>query len=188
MSKRLRAAAVLVPAYLAVIVAANFISAHYGKDASVVNAFFLVGFAITTRDYLHDLWAGHRLRNMALLILAGSTVSYLSSLVIKSSALPSHVVARIALASACAFAVSESFDAIVYHILRHHQWLERSNGSNIASAILDSTVFVSIAFGFDWLVVFGQMTAKIAGGFIWSWVMKHRRADEPPLLVPEAAR
>jgi uncharacterized PurR-regulated membrane protein YhhQ (DUF165 family) len=164
--------------YLGVIVAANLISAHFGPGASIYNAFFLVGFAITTRDFLHDLWGKHRFRNLAVLILAGSVLSYVSSLVLASSALPSAVVAQIALASCVAFAVAETNDAVVYHLLRRREWLERSNVSNIVSACLDSVLFVTIAFGWTWSIIFGQICAKIAGGFIWSWLIKRARRRE----------
>jgi queuosine precursor transporter len=154
--------------YLGVIVVANLISAHYGPGASIYNAFVLVGFAITTRDFLHDAWREHRLRNMAVLIVAGSALSYLCAVTFASSAAPSVVVARIALASCVAFGVAESLDGIAYHVLRRREWLERSNVSNLVSATLDSVLFVTIAFGFRWPIIFGQLCAKIAGGFVWS--------------------
>lgn len=168
-------AAALVVSYLGVIVAANLISAHYGPSASIYNAFFLVGFAITTRDYLHDLWRGHRIRNMGALIVAGSALSYGASIALASDSTPSSIVARIALASCVAFATSESWDALIYQAMHKREWLERSNVSNITSASIDSAVFVSIAFGWTWSIIFGQICAKIAGGFIWSWLIARRR-------------
>lgn len=177
MSKRLMAGG-FVTLYFGAIVAANLISAHFGAGASIYNAFFLVGFAITSRDFLHDLWADHRIRNMALLIAGGSALSYVASLALSSSALPSDVVARIALASCVAFAVAESFDAIAYQLMHKREWLERSNGSNLVSATLDSIIFVSIAFGWNWSVIFGQICAKVAGGFVWSWAVKAFRNRE----------
>lgn len=89
--------------------------------------------------------------------------------------MPSDVVARIALASCAAFATAESFDAITYQILRKRPWLERSNTSNFVGAALDSAIFVSIAFGWAWPIIFGQFCAKVAGGFLWSLVLRARR-------------
>jgi uncharacterized PurR-regulated membrane protein YhhQ (DUF165 family) len=171
MRRNLLASAVIA-LYLGVIVAANLISAHYGPGASIYNAFLLVGFAITTRDFLHDLWREHRFRNMALLIVAGSALSYVCSIALASSAAPSHVVARIALASCVAFFVAESNDTIAYHLLRRREWLERSNLSNVVSATIDSILFVTIAFGWNWKIIFGQIMAKGFGGFLWSVAYK----------------
>lgn len=163
----------LVGLYLSAIVAANLISAHFGPGASIYNAFFLIGLSLTTRDRLHDLWGSHRLRNMAVLIAAGSAVSYGASLLLSSSALPSDVVARIALASAVAFAVSEGMDAVGYQLLIRRPWLERANTSNLIGAALDSAIFVSIAFGWSWPIIFGQFCAKVGGGFVWSMVLRY---------------
>lgn len=166
-------AALLCGLYLTAIIAANWSSAHWGPEASIYNAFFLIGLNLTTRDRLHDLWGRHRFRNMAILIAAGSSLSYGASLVLADSAIPSDIVARIALASCVAFAVAESMDAIGYHLLRRKPWLERANTSNFIGAALDSAIFVSIAFGFTWEIVFGQFVAKVAGGLLWSFVLRY---------------
>lgn len=164
----------LVLAYLGAIIVANLISAHYGPSASIYNAFFLIGLTLTTRDRLHDAWKGNRVRNMALLIASGSALSYVASKTIHGSA-PPELVAKIALASCVAFAAAETVDALAYHTLRDRPWLERSNTSNIASAAFDSVVFVSIAFGFTWPIIFGQLCAKVAGGYVWSLVLRRRQ-------------
>jgi uncharacterized PurR-regulated membrane protein YhhQ (DUF165 family) len=166
--------AALVAAYLAAIVAANLSSAHFGPEASIYNAFLLIGLTLTVRDRLHDAWRGRRLRNMALLIAGGSALSYLASLGLADEALPADVVGRIALASCAAFASSETLDALLYHRLRRRPWLERANTSNLLSAAVDSAVFVSVAFGWSWAIVFGQACAKVAGGFVYSLVLRAR--------------
>jgi uncharacterized PurR-regulated membrane protein YhhQ (DUF165 family) len=167
--------AVLVALYLTSIVAANLIIAHFGASASIYTAAGLIGLDITTRDRLHDFWGERRLQKMAVLILAGSAISYVASIVLANDHLPSSLVAKIALASAIAFLVSESLDAVVYHLRRVRPFIERSNTSNLVSATVDSVVFVSIAFGWSWPIIFGQITAKIAGGFVWSLVLDHVR-------------
>lgn len=166
----------LVALYLGAIVTANLISSRYGASASIYNAFFLIGLDLTTRDRLHDFWGEHRWAKMGVLILTGSAVSYVASLTLASSDLPPVVVARIALASAIAFLVAESGDAVLYHKLRRRPWIERSNSSNLLSSTLDSVTFVSIAFGFKWTVIFAQITAKIAGGFCWSLALAKVRS------------
>jgi len=69
--------AVLVGVYLAAIVTANIITARYGPTASVYNAFALIGLDLITRDRLADFWGTSRWQRMALLIGAGSAISFL---------------------------------------------------------------------------------------------------------------
>lgn len=171
---------VFVIAILAAIIAANLSSAHFGAEASIYNAFLMIGLVISARDHLHDAWRENRLRNMALLIASGSALSFAAAHLFLTD-LPPDIVARIALASCAAFAVAESFDAVLYHLIRRRPWLERSNTSNLLGAVLDSTVFVSIAFGWTWEIIFAQVCAKIAGGFVWSLLIGYtrNRRDEP---------
>jgi hypothetical protein len=114
---------------------------------------------------------------MALLIVAGSAISYVAAKTIGAG--PPDIVARIALASCVAFAVAESCDAILYQAIHRRPWLERSNTSNLLGATLDSAVFVSIAFGWSWEIIFAQVCAKVAGGFVWSLLIQRVRGREP---------
>jgi uncharacterized PurR-regulated membrane protein YhhQ (DUF165 family) len=149
----------LVAAYLAAIVAANLIVTHYGPTASIYCAFFLIGLDLTTRDALHDFWRERRLPKMLALILAGSALSYALNTDAR----------KIAEASAIAFACAALADYAVYTILWHREWLERSNLSNVVAAAVDSFVFPTLAFGgILWGITFGQFTAKVAGGVLWS--------------------
>jgi uncharacterized PurR-regulated membrane protein YhhQ (DUF165 family) len=166
---------------LAAIVVANLSSSHWGPEASIYTAFFLVGVVLCTKDYLYDVWGEHRIRNTALLIAAGSVLSYTAAHWFAGSA-PPDVVRDVALGSFCAFAVAETWDTIMYARLRDRPWLERSNTSNILGAVLDSSVFVLVAFSWSWPIVFTQFCAKVAGGYIWSLVIQHARR-EPELVV-----
>ena len=159
----------VVVLYLAAIVAANLSTAHFGPEASVVNAFLFIGLNLTARDILHDLWQRYRVPKMAALILAGGLLSYL----VNADA------ARIALASCVAFAASETADFAVYSWRHRRPWLERSNESNLASSAVDSLVFPAVAFGGPllWVIVFGQFTAKVAGGFAWSLLLRWARRE-----------
>lgn len=162
--------AMWVGGYLVAIVAANLITTHFAErghpEASVYTAFFLVAATFVVRDRLHDAWDRHRVLKLGALIAAGSVLAYVAN--------PGS--ARIALASCAAFAVAESVDGLVYHAARRHPWLVRSNASNIVGAVADSAVFVAIAFpGFLVLVAFEQMTAKIAGGLLFSMLLASRR-------------
>lgn len=155
----------LVLLYLAAIVAANLSVAKFGPEASIVNAFLLIGLDLTTRDRLHDKWQKRRLPKMAALIVAGSTLSY----ILNRNAGP------IALASMAAFGAAAIVDATIYHLARRFAWLERVIASNTAGAGVDSIVFPYLAFGgFLWPIVFGQFTAKVAGGTLWALVLNRK--------------
>lgn len=165
---------------LASIIAANLISAHYGPSASIYNAFFLIGVVLTTKDYLYDAWGEHRIRNMSALIVVGAGLSFGAAHWFAGAHVPAEVVRKIALGSLVAYAVAETWDTVIYHQLRAMPWLERSNTSNLVGAALDSSVFVLIAFGWSWPIVFGQFCAKVAGGFVWSLVIEHFRPSPTP--------
>lgn len=165
--KRLQTAA-LVGLYLAAVIAANQIIAAEGKAAVLYVGAGLVGLTIVTRDRLHDLFADYRVLKMGLLIFAGSAISYL----INGNA----ATARIAEASAAAFAVSESLDAVAYWALHRRPWLERSNTSNVVSATADTLIFFQIAFGaIPVELAFAQIAAKVAGGYVYSVLLQRRR-------------
>lgn len=157
----------LIGLYLAAIAAANLSVAAFGPAASIVNALLLIALDLTARDRLHDAWAGRGIvHKMALLILAGSALSY----ALNRSAGP------IALASCAAFGVSAALDALVYSRLRARPWWQRVNGSNLAGAAADSLIFPLLAFGWPplWWVMLGQFVAKVAGGWLWSLMLRPR--------------
>jgi queuosine precursor transporter len=159
----------LVVAYLAAIVAANLSIAHWGPKAAVYNAFLFIGLDLVSRDRLHDLWRGRLIRNMALLIAAGSALSYVLGQWLGTG----PFVARIALASAVAFGAAAVVDALAYHYLRKRDWYERVNGSNILGAGVDSLVFVALwPFGFQFTYAFTLWAAKVAGGVTWAMLLK----------------
>ena len=150
--------------YLVAIVLANLTVATFGVSMVIVNAFLFIGLDLTARDHLHDAWRGnHLVPKMVALIAAGSILSW----VLNRNA------GQIALASFVAFAAASSVDAIVYQLLgKYPRWL-RINGSNIPSALVDSIIFPTLAFGaFVGAIVLGQFLAKTLGGFIWSLIFR----------------
>ena len=149
------------------IVAANLTIVWFGPKVTIINAFLFIGLDLTARDGLHDAWKGKRLwPKMFALIAAGSLLSWILN----------KDAGQIAIASFVAFACAGLVDAIVYHWLGGYpRWL-RINGSNVPSAAVDSLVFPTLAFGgFMPLITLGQFAAKVAGGFIWSLVLKGDR-------------
>ena len=152
--------------YLGAIVAANLLVAHFGPAVSIVNAFLFIGLDLTSRDKLHEAWHGKGfVWKMGLLIATGSVLSWLLN----------RDAGQIALASFVAFALAALTDTIVYSFAlgRRWSWLKRSNGSNVASAAVDSIAFPTLAFGsFMPLVTLGQFAAKVLGGALWSLILR----------------
>ena len=153
--------------YLIAIVAANLSVAHFGPGAIYANAFVFIGLDLTARDRLHDRWNRKGLVwKMGLLIGAGGALSWL----LNNNSGP------IAMASTVAFATAAVADAGIYHLLRRRRFVVRANASNVPAAAVDSVVFPTLAFGgFDPAVTAGQFVAKVAGGFVWSLILRRRR-------------
>lgn len=155
---------IYVVLYLVAIVLANLTVAAFGPRMVIVNAFLFIGLDLTARDRLHDAWRRNQLLlKMTALIAAGSFLSWLLN----------RDAAQIAFASFVAFAAASIVDTIAYQLLgKYPRWL-RINGSNIPSALVDSIVFPTLAFGtFLWTIVLGQFLAKTVGGFVWSLVFR----------------
>jgi queuosine precursor transporter len=160
---------------------ANLITAYFGPPAVPFVAFVLVGFVMTTRDRLHDAWQGKNLGvRLGLLIAAGSALSYL----INADA------ANIAIASAVAYAASETVNTLVYKpmLARGVPWLKRVNAGNLPNAITDSVLFVTLAFGFAPVVIAWQVAAKVVGGAVWSLVLARRHQEVPASSTTAAAQ
>jgi hypothetical protein len=155
--------------YLVAIVSANLILAEYGKSLLMVMFVSLVfiGLDLTARDNLHDGWRGRGfVWKMGWLILTGSLISYLLN----------RNAGMIAVASCIAFAAAAIVDTLVYHLLRKQTFFVKVNGSNFWSALVDSLVFPTIAFGgFSPLITLGQFVAKVGGGFLWSLFLDWRK-------------
>ena len=149
--------------YLSAAVLANLSSAWFGPVASIFNAFVFIGLDLTARDKLHEAWHNNNLWvKMFSLIAAGSLISYLLN----------RNAGMIAIASLAAFGVAGVVDSITYQFLYKKSWMVKVNGSNVFSALADSLVFPTIAFGgFLPLIVLGQFAAKVTGGFVWSWII-----------------
>lgn len=158
----------LIVAYLTAIVAANLIITELGPTASIYTAFVLIGLDLTVRDALHEKWAleGRRLAlSMGALILAGSALTFALNVDAR----------QIAVASSVAFAAALTVDALVFQRLRQYGRFEAWNGSNIASAVVDSVIFPTLAFGAIMPeIMAGQIGAKIAGGLVWSLILLRR--------------
>lgn len=154
----------LVCSYLAAIVAANLSIVYFGPAAAIWNAAILIAFDLTARDGLHEAWNGRNLwPKMAALITVGSLLSWW----LNADA------GKIALASFLAFGASGIADALTYTALGGRSRMIKMNGSNVVSSVVDSAVFVLIAW-LPWIIIPGQIIAKIIGGAVWSTVISNK--------------
>lgn len=153
----------LVLMYLTAIVLANLSVAYFGPSSTVINAFLLIGLDLTCRDVLQEKWTQNRWLKLAALIIVGSLLSWFMN----------RDAGRIALASCIAFLASGITDTVIYTLLKNNKWFIKVNSSNAVSSVVDSVLFISLAFGFPilWSIVFLQCLAKIAGGFMWSMIL-----------------
>jgi uncharacterized PurR-regulated membrane protein YhhQ (DUF165 family) len=133
-----KTAAILAAGFIGTIVAANYAVTHWQPievwpgilaPAGVLFA----GLAFTLRDLLQRVTGGPGYPAAAIGI--GSLISlFLGD-------------GRVALAGACAFLVSELIDLGVFTTLHRRTFLGAVAASNAAGLVVDSLIFLSIAFG-----------------------------------------
>lgn len=141
--------------YVAAMLLANLLVSKFGPAISPVLAFFLIGFDLSMRDWLHV-----RLRAWQMVGLIG--VAGLLTYTLNPAA------GMVAVASAVAFTSAALVDWATFTRLRG-SWLFRANGSNVAGAAVDSLIFPTLAFGvLIPHIVALQFVAKMAGGAIWA--------------------
>lgn len=136
----------IVPAlaiFVGSILAANWLTTQYGFipvgfGYMSTAGTFAAGFTLAARDLLHDLIG--RWRVVAIILACG----------VLSFALADPM---IAIASAVAFTVAELADLAVYSPIRTRsrlgdkRWATAVIASNLVGAVLDTAIFLGIAFG-----------------------------------------
>lgn len=134
--------------FLSTIVLANWAIETYGIvpvgfGLTAPAGVYFAGLAFGFRDALHEA--------------AGRSAVVLA--IVSGAALSALIAPRFALASGVAFLVSEAADLGVYDAIRRRSWPVGVVASNIVGAIVDSALFLWIAFGsLDFLA--GQVVAK----------------------------
>ena len=165
----MRGILIMVPVsiFLLAIVAANLSVAYFGPVSTPINAFILIGLDLSLRDYIHEKWHNKNLGlKMLGLICVGALITYLLN----------RNAGMICVASVIAFACALAVDTVIYQWLFKRSKMVKMNGSNIGSALTDSILFPTIAFGvfMPWIILL-QFLAKVLGGFLWSWVLTRKR-------------
>lgn len=150
---------VAIVIYAAAMVLANLSVSMWGPVVTPINGFVLIGLDLVLRDRLQIV-----LKPWQMLLLIAGTGALTYAL--------NPAAGMIAIASSVAFTAAALVDWATFAKLRG-SWLYRANGSNIAAAAVDSLLFPTIAFGVLMPgVVLGQFVAKVAGGVVWSWLLR----------------
>jgi uncharacterized PurR-regulated membrane protein YhhQ (DUF165 family) len=145
--------------YVGAMLLANLLVSKFGPTISPVLAFFLIGFDLSMRDWLHV-----RLRAWQMIGLIGASGALTYAL--------DPAAGMIAVASAVAFTSAALVDWATFTRLRG-AWIFRANGSNVAGAAVDSLIFPTLAFGVLMPhIVALQFAAKVGGGFVWSLLLR----------------
>jgi uncharacterized PurR-regulated membrane protein YhhQ (DUF165 family) len=137
-------------AYVATIVGANWAIVRFGLvpvgfGLVAPAGVYFAGLAFTLRDALQE--TGGRRWVVGAIVLGAALSAALSG-------------PQLALASGIAFLFSELADYAVYTPLRRRSWLVAVVASNTVGALLDSAIFLWLAFGsLDFLV--GQVVGKL---------------------------
>jgi uncharacterized PurR-regulated membrane protein YhhQ (DUF165 family) len=152
-----------IAVYAVAMTVANLLVAQFGPVVTPINAFVLIGLDLTLRDWLHVRLSTKRM--LGLIVATGCLTYWLNP-----------AAGMIAIASAISFTAAAFIDWSVFQRLSGKSWLARSNASNVAGAAVDSLLFPTIAFGALMpQIVAAQFIAKVAGGFLWSWLLNFRR-------------
>ncbi len=153
---------VVVAAYLGAIVMANAVVSAWGQTALLFTAWVLIPFDLVARDLLQDRWRDAprwaMWLAMSALILGGAGLSW------ATSAAP----ARICLACFAAFTTAGFLDAATYEWMVRRGRFFRIAMATLVGALVDSGLFVLIAFDDpDPALVLSQAASKVVGGLAW---------------------
>lgn len=168
----------LAAAFVGTVYAANWSLQRWGEitlpviGLSATAGVWAAGLAFGLRDAMHESAGRHWRRWVIGSILVGAVASYVVS---DAVSIPGGH-APIAVASGVAFLLSELADLAVYQPLRERQWVAAVVASNIVGGLIDSALFVWLAFGsFD--TVWGQTLGKwamIAVALPVVWAVRRR--------------
>lgn len=148
-------------AYAIAMTVANLSIATFGPWVSPINAFLFIGLDLTLRDWLHEKLSATQM--FGLIAFSGALTYTLN---------PSA--GMIAIASAVSFTAAAVVDWTVFTKIKG-LWVVKANGSNIASAAVDSLVFPTLAFGVLMpSIIAMQFAAKVLGGAVWSALLMYR--------------
>lgn len=141
-------AALAAVVFVALVVASNWLTAHFGLVGGFVTAgTFTAGLVLAARDAVREY---------------GGAWSALACVAIGAALSAVMAGPALALASGAAFALSELADTAVYEPLRRRSRTRALAWSNLIGSVVDSLLFLWLA-GFPvWPAVVGQVAVKWA--------------------------
>ncbi|HYY81773.1 MAG TPA: VUT family protein [Actinomycetes bacterium] len=162
---------VALAGYVATIFAANWAIVRYGLVP--------VGFGLTAPAGVWFAGLAFTLRDLTQRSLGAATVVLA---IVAGAALSALVAPRFALASGTAFLFSEFADFAVYTPLERSRWLAAVALSNTVGLVVDSALFLWLAFGSLDLLA-GQVVGKLlmtvaAVAALWGW--RRARGEAAP--------
>lgn len=122
---------------------------------------YFAGVAFTLRDLIHDEWG---------------PVGVIAAIAV-GAVLSAAISPQFALASGAAFLLSELADLFVYAPLRRRYWLGAVAASNVVGLIVDSALFLTLAFGSVQFLA-GQVVGKAwvtAATVALLWAVRRQR-------------
>ncbi len=144
-------------AFLASIVAANWMIQNVGAQPYPGGPHMLpVGFGLLAPSGVYIVGVTLVLRDV-LQRHAGKGVTF--ALILVGAALSAFISPALAVASATAFLISETADFGVFSALERHGFLRAAAVSNAVSIVVDSAVFLTLAFG-SLAFIEGQIVGK----------------------------
>jgi uncharacterized PurR-regulated membrane protein YhhQ (DUF165 family) len=155
--------------YIGCIIAANILAAKWTVPLpfglAVPAGVFAIAPVFSLRDEVHEKWGR---KGAYALIAVASAVSWGLALLMGDGLL-----SRVTLASVAAFALNETMDTEVYHKLRERSRLWAILGSNAISSLVDSGLFIWVAFGPLWNLIIGQYIVKmLIAAVVGLWIAR----------------
>ncbi len=169
--------------YILLIVAADVAAARWivplPFGLAVPAGVFFFSPIFTLRDSLHERY-GWKWVTGFVFLSAGVSAAIA---VISGNSLLGKVTA----AGLLAYLVSENSDTLIYQLLHRHSFMRRVLASNAVSTLLDSGIFITIAFGPLWTLILGQYIVKMMLAWITGVIINERRERIDRRLDPAGA-
>lgn len=128
---------------------------------------FAIAPIFTLRDQIHRNYGA---KKVAILILVASAISLGISVLLGNALL-----GKVTIASVIAFIISEYADTWIYHLTRNQTWMNRVLKSNAVSTLLDSIIFITLAFGFILPLILGQYIVKMLIAWITGLILSKNK-------------
>lgn len=157
--------------YVGLIILANVLATRWiiplPFSLAVPAGVFVIAPIFTLRDEVHERYGR---KGAYLLVAIAAVISWGTSIMTGNTLL-----ARITLSSVIAFVFNGMLDTEIYHELRKKSRLSAILGSNAISSLVDSVLFIWVAFGPLWQLMLGQYMVKmLISTLVGLWITRKR--------------